>query len=216
MDASGVAHNLGVRVQRDPIRFVGDRIATVLTNDGKPPRTLALVGLNGHVQPIARMVNSDISDDRSLVGLDFDGQHLAWAEAQCETVTIQVIDPATNGFQPPVTGVCLTPILTSRSASVDRAGRFHVAVDCLPGCHGNLIAINPRHHSSADRVVARQRAFRLAPGFGPRRIALQLNANGRRLLRRFHSVGVRVRMTAKTDADHARRITQQTVVSLHR
>jgi hypothetical protein len=217
MDPSGATHDLGVDVERTPLRFVGDRIAALLSSDGKAPRTVALVGLDGGVQSIARLLGEDdLEDQARLVGLDFDGRHLAWAAQQCETVTVEVVDPATSGFQPPPGGACLTPILTSQRASVDRDGRFQVTVDCLPGCHGTLTATNQRHRTSPDRMVVTRTQFRLGPGAGARGVALRLNAYGRRLMRTSPTLAVRVRLTPRADTQQATPASMQTVVSLHR
>jgi len=56
------------------MRFADEDVAALLTSDGKPPRTFALVALDGGVHQIARTLGDDgPSDQATIVGRDFDG-----------------------------------------------------------------------------------------------------------------------------------------------
>lgn len=180
VDAGGTEHALPGRPEAwgDPIRLVGDTVAVVLRRDAAAPaakQTLALVGLEGTVRPVALFDGDDAPFNAADPGgFDFDGTRIVWAERQCEEATIWALDVSELGA--PVPGparrACRHGRVDTRTATVGRSGRFTVEISCSEGCVARL-----RIGRSGP-----QRRIELGPSWAPHRVQLRLS---RRALERW-------------------------------
>jgi hypothetical protein len=225
IDPDGAGHPLGADVTRDPIQFVGDQIAAFLTSgphdrqsgDDFSTRTLSLVGLDGAARPMARLGGHEDWDNQPhAAGLDFDGDHVVWAERQCETLSVRSLAATAVSLAAPVTDVCLTPHVSSTRASVDRNGRFQLRVNCLPGCSGTLRILNPARAADRPKKTVALHPFRLAPRIADHLVTLWLNARGRRLLRATEELNVRVRLHGTALATSATPTVTESIIPLYR
>jgi len=154
------------------VAIAGDRIlARTRAADGAEQYVVS--DLAGHATPLVRF-----GPDRATrpaarpLGFAFDGTRLAWAAIQCERVTVGL---ARVGDAPATVAhaVCARPRVVSKSARLDRAGRFRVGITCREGCRGKLYVRLLRGGLATAR-------FGLKPSLAVRHVGLRLKAAARR------------------------------------
>jgi hypothetical protein len=193
-----VAHTLPQSTCFGSIKIAGGRIAFVehLANGGD---RLELVNLAGtQVQPVARLD----AEPTATPDFDYDGAHVAWTQTRCRDFVVLRRNASDTSPESPAVSCPVhvgSPILR-------RDGTLHVAVSCPNGCRsdrGNSLSgiqiVSPHwlHVWSKDRR-GNTRYSPFVPvnlQAGKRTVVrLPLTSHQRALLRRRHSVSVRLKV----------------------
>jgi hypothetical protein len=196
--AEPVAHTVPVSTCFNPVRIASNRIAFAQHLSGGGER-LALTNLTGtQVQPVARID----AEPSTYPDFDYDGAHVAWTKVRCRDEVVLRRDAAdTSAEDPAVT----CPVRVGRPV-LRRDGTLHVAVACPNGCRPAPGVSQQGIHIASPRwlhVWGRDRRgnIRYSPFVpvnlqaGKRTVVrLPLTSHQRALLRRRHSVSVRLKV----------------------
>jgi hypothetical protein len=196
--AEPVAHTVPVSTCFDNPRIAAGRIAFAehLANGGE---RLAITNLAGtQIQPVARID----AKPTPYPDFDYDGARIVWSQVRCRDEVILRRDASdTSAEDPPVT----CPVRVGRPI-LRRDGTLHVAVSCPNGCRPapgaslqGMQIISPHwlHLRSKDRHGnPRYSPFvRFDLQAGKRTVVrLPLTSHQRTLLRRRHSVSIRLKV----------------------
>ena len=196
--AEPVAHTVPVSSCFDVVKIAANLIgfAQHLPSGGE---RLALTNLAGtEIQPVARID----AEPATFPDFDYDGRHIAWTQVRCRDEVVLRRDVSdTSAEDPAVT----CPVHVGRPI-LRRDGTLHVAVSCPKGCRPTLGAgqqgiqiVSPHwlHVRSKDRHgnVRYSPFVRVDLRAGKRTVVrLPLTSHQRALLRRRHSVSVRLKV----------------------
>jgi hypothetical protein len=195
--AEPVAHTLPQSTCFRNIKIAGGRIAFVehLTNGDR----LELVNLAGtQVQPVARLD----AQPTAAPDFDYDGAHVAWTQTRCRHFVVLRRDASDTSPESPAVSC---PVRLG-SPRLNRDGTLHLAVSCSSGCRSDrsnslsgIQIVSPRWLHVWGKT--RSDSTRYSPFVpvnlqaGKRTVVrLPLTSHQRALLRRRHSVSVRLKV----------------------